>query len=124
MSISPSTCRGKTAKPFDRRCDVAQRIRRSYPPHLLKMINMAHTLDPCSPMSRKPQRYAIDIGLRTFQDYYAYCQQTLAIQPGEGPWKVRGFVSRQDRSLQKMARQWNDFCAGQPSSCFRVPESW
>jgi hypothetical protein len=88
------------------------------------MINMAHTLDPCSPMSRKPGRYAIDTGLHSFRDYYEYCQQTLAIQAGEGPWKVRGFAYRKDRSLQKMAGQWNAFCAGQPASCFRVPESW
>ncbi len=120
----PFNLPGEDEKAFQQTLRVARRIRRSYPPHLLKMINMAHTLDPCSPMSRKPQRYAIDIGLRRFKDYYDYCQQTLAIQAGEGPWKVRGFVTRQDRSLQKMARQWNDFCAEQPSSCFRVPESW
>ena len=115
---------GEDDKAFRQTMRVAQRIRRSYPPLLLKMINMAHTLDPCSPMSRKPQRYSIDIGLRSFDDYYEYCQQTLAIQAGEGPWKVRGFAYRKDRSLQKMVRQWNEFCAKQPSSCFRVPESW
>lgn len=115
---------GEDEKAFRQTLRVAQRIRRDYPPNLLKMINMAHTLDPCSPMSRKPQRYTIDVGLRSFKDYYKYCEQTLAIQAGEGPWKVRGFAYRKDRSLQKMVRQWNEFCAEQPSSCFRVPESW
>jgi radical SAM superfamily enzyme YgiQ (UPF0313 family) len=115
---------GEDDKAFRQTMRVAQRIRRSYPPHLLKMINMAHTLDPCSPMSRKPRRFAINIGLRSFKDYYKYCEQTLAIQAGEGPWKVRGFSYHKDRSLAKMVRQWNDFCAEQPSSCFRVPESW
>lgn len=115
---------GEDEKAFRQTLRVAQRIRRIYPPNLLKLINMAHTLDPCSPMSRKPRRYAIDIGLRTFGDYYEYCQQTLAIQAGEGPWTVRGFSSRKDRSLAKMTRQWNEFCAEQPKSCFRVPESW
>jgi hypothetical protein len=62
-------------------------------------------------MSRKPRRYAIDIGLRSFEDFCKYCQQTLAIQAGEGPWKVRDFAYRKDRSLQKMVRQWNEFCA-------------
>ena len=98
---------GENESAFRHILRVAQRIRRSYPPHLLKMINMAHTLDPCSPMSRKPQRYAINIGLRSFKDYYEYCKQTLAIQAGEGPWKVRGFAHRKDRSLQKMVRRWN-----------------
>ena len=115
---------GEDEKAFRQTLRVAQRIRGSYPPHLLKMINMAHTLDPCSPMSRKPRHYTIDIGLRSFEDYYQYCKQTLAIQAGEGPWKVRGFAYRKDRSLPKMVRQWNDFCAEQPSSCFRVPEGW
>jgi radical SAM superfamily enzyme YgiQ (UPF0313 family) len=115
---------GEDEKAFLQTLRVAQQIRDSYPPHLLKMINMAHTLDPCSPMSRKPRRYAINIDLRSFQDYYDYCQQTLAIQAGEGPWKVRGFAYRKDRSLQKMVQQWNEFCAEQPASCFRVPESW
>jgi len=115
---------GEDEKAFRQTLRVAQRIRRDYPPNLLKMINMAHTLDPCSPMSRKPQRYTIDVGLRSFRDHYKYCEQTLAIEAGEGPWKVRGFAYRKDRSLQKMVRQWNEFCVEQPSSCFRVPESW
>ena len=115
---------GEAGKAFRQTLRVARRIRSVYPPDLLKMINMAHTLDPCSPMSREPRRYAIDIGLRNFKDYYKYCEQTLAIQAGEGPWKVRGFDYHKDRSLQKMVRQWNEFCAEHPSSCFRVPESW
>jgi radical SAM superfamily enzyme YgiQ (UPF0313 family) len=115
---------GEDDKAFRQTLRVAQRIRRSYPTHMLKIINMAHTLDPCSPMSRKPQRFAVDVGLRTFKDYHRYCEQTLAIQAGEGPWKARGFAYRKDRSLPRMVRQWNDFCAEEPSSCFRVPESW
>jgi hypothetical protein len=75
-------------------------------------------------MSRTPRRFDIDIGLRSFKDYYGYCEQTLAIQAGEQPWKVRGFGHRKNRSLQKMVWQWNEFCAGQACSCFRVPESW
>jgi tRNA A37 methylthiotransferase MiaB len=115
---------GEDEKAFRQTLRVAQRIGRSYPPHLLKMSNMAHTLDPCSPMSRTPRRFDIDIGLRSFKDYYDYCEQTLAIQAGEQPWKVRGFGYRKNRSLQKMVRQWNEFCAGQACSCFKVPESW
>jgi hypothetical protein len=75
-------------------------------------------------MSRTPQRFDVDIGLRRLKDYHSYCEQTLAIQAGEQPWKVRGFGYRKNRSLQKMVRQWNEFCAGQACSCFRVPESW
>jgi tRNA A37 methylthiotransferase MiaB len=115
---------GEDEKTFNETLSVARRIRHSYPPHLLKMVNKAHTLDPCSPMSRKPQRYAIIISLRSFKDYYNYCEQTLNIQAGEGPWKARGYTSRKDQSLPRMAWQWNKFCAEQPNSCFRIPESW
>jgi radical SAM superfamily enzyme YgiQ (UPF0313 family) len=115
---------GEDERAFRKTMRVAQRIRSNYPPHLLKMINMAHTLDPCSPMSRKPRRFTIGIGLRSFMDYHKYCEQTLAIQAGEGPWKVRGFAYRKNRSLHKMVQGWNDFCVEQPNSCFRVPESW
>jgi hypothetical protein len=62
--------------------------------------------------------------LRSFQDYYEYCKQTLAIRAGEGPWKIRGYASYKEPSLAKMVGQWNEFCAEQPSSCFRIPESW
>jgi hypothetical protein len=115
---------GEDEKAFRQTMRVAGRIRRSHPPDLLKMVNMAHTLDPCSPISRRPQRFSIDIGLRSCMDYFKYCEQTLAIQAGEGPWKVRGFAYHKDWSLRKMVRQWNEFCAEEPSSCFRVPESW
>jgi hypothetical protein len=115
---------GEDERAFRKTMQVALRIRSIYPPHLLKMINMAHTLDPCSPMSRKPRRFTIGIGLRSFMDYHKYCEQTLAIQAGEGPWKARGFAYRKNRSLHKMVQGWNDFCAEQPNSCFRVPESW
>jgi radical SAM superfamily enzyme YgiQ (UPF0313 family) len=115
---------GETIKSFRQTIRLARRIRQIYPTHLLKIINMAHTLDPCSPMSRDPQRYSIDINLHSFKDYYEYCQETLAIQAGEGPWKVRGFSDRKSRALETMVRQWNDFCAEKPAAIFRVPESW
>jgi len=74
-------------------------------------------------MSRNPQRYDIGIGLSDFQDYYRYCETTLAIQPGEMPWRVQGFGQRKNRSLQKMVQKWNEFCAEQECTCIRVPES-
>ena len=115
---------GEDQKAFRQTMRVAETIRRMYPPELLKMINMAHTLDPCSPMSQTPGRYNISIELRSFEDYYEYCSQTLAIKAGEGPWEARGFTYAKKRSLSEMVRQWNAFCAEEPSSCFPVPQSW
>jgi radical SAM superfamily enzyme YgiQ (UPF0313 family) len=120
---------GEDEKAFRRTLDVARRIGRYYPPHLLKIINMMHTLDPCSPMSREPDRFAIQVEMHSFKDYYDYCRTTLAARPGATPGEARGFTMKgrrggQDRSLERMVRQWNEFCTGQPFTCIPVPQTW
>jgi len=117
---------GEDERTFRQTLDLARRIGRFYPPHLLKMINMMHTLDPCSPMSREPGRFSIQLEMRSFMDYYNYCRMTPAARPGVAPGKRRGFTlsGGQDRSLELMARQWDEFCAGQPFTCIPVPRTW
>jgi radical SAM superfamily enzyme YgiQ (UPF0313 family) len=117
---------GEDEKAFRRTLRTAEQIGRRYPSHLLKMINMVHTLDPCSPMSRKPGRFSIQVKLRSFMDYYDYCRTTLDIPAGEAPWKERGFTlsEEQSRSLGLITRQWDNFCARQKFACFRVPRGW
>jgi tRNA A37 methylthiotransferase MiaB len=117
---------GEDEKAFRRTLDVAERIGRYYPPHLLKIINMMHTLDPCSPMSRDPGRFSIQIDMQSFQDYYDYCRTTLAAQSGVTPGEARGFTlkGKQGRSLESMVRQWDEFCTGQDFICIPVPQTW
>ncbi len=118
---------GEDERTFRETLRVARQIGRLYPSHLLKMINQAHTIDPCCPMSREPGRFSVQVETRDFMDYYNYCRSTLNIKPGEvAPCDQRGFVSkgRQGRSLVLMVRQWNEFCARQDLPCFRVPQSW
>jgi radical SAM superfamily enzyme YgiQ (UPF0313 family) len=117
---------GEDERAFRKTLEMARRIGRYYPPHLLKMINMMHTLDPCSPMSRDPGRFSIQVEMQSFRDYYHYCRMTTAAQPGTVPGKRRGFTlsGEQGRSLEQMARQWNEFCARQEFACFPVPETW
>ena len=117
---------GEDEKAFRRTLDVAQRIARTYPPHLLKMINMMHTLDPCSPMSRKPGRFSIQVEMKSFADYYNYCRTTVAARREAAPGEARGFTlkGKPGRSLELMVRQWNEFCVGQEFICIPVPETW
>ena len=117
---------GEDERAFRQTLDVAQRIAHYYPPHLLKMINIMHTLDPCSPMSRDPDRFSIEVEMRSFMDYYNYCRMTPAARRGVTLGRRRGFTlsGGQDRSLELMARQWDEFCAGQEFDCFPVPKTW
>ena len=117
---------GEDERAFHKTLRVAEQIGRAYPPHLFKAINMVHTLDPCSPMSREPGRFGIQVKLRTFSDYYEYCRLTLDIPPGEAPWKERGFSFRgeQERSLDAITRRWDKFCEKQKFTCFKVPRGW
>jgi len=118
---------GEDERSFRETLHLAEEIARMYPPHLLKMINQAHTLDPCCPISREPGRFSVQVTLRRFKDYYSYCQKTLAFGPDEvSPWQERGFTwrTRSDGVLESMVRQWNAFCSRQRFLCFRVPQSW
>jgi len=117
---------GEDERAFHRTLEMARRIGRYYPPHLLKMINMMHTLDPCSPMSREPDRFSIEVEMRSFMDYYNYCRMTPAARPGIAPERERGFTlsGKRSRPLELMARKWDEFCAGQEFACFPVPKTW
>lgn len=117
---------GEDERAFQKTLRLAERIGRSYPAPLLKMINMVHTLDPCSPMSREPDRFGIQVELHSFRDYYEYCRTTLDIPPVEEPWKERGFTFRGDqgRTLDLITRQWDKFCDGKRFSSFKVPRGW
>ena len=117
---------GEDEKAFRRTLNLARWIGRYYPSYLLKMINMMHTLDPCSPMSREPGRFSTKVEMRSFMDYYNYCRMTLAARPGVTPGKVRGFTwnGKRGRSLGLMARKWKEFCVGQKFICVPVPQTW
>ena len=118
---------GEDERTFRETLRLARQIGQFYPPHLLKMINQLHTLDPCCPMSREPGRFSVHVNLRRFADYYNYCRTTLNLDPVRtSPAHARGFVrtSKPSPNLDAMIRQWNDFCAHQPFACFRVPLTW
>jgi len=117
---------GENKKAFQHTLRLARDACQSYPSHRLRMINMCHTVDPCCPMSRQPQRYKIKLKFKTFMDYYRYCQETPVLRRDVGIEAWRGYrpVNPRTRSLEKMARQWDAFCARHRAQCYPVPRMW
>ena len=117
---------GETPQTFQKTLKLAAQINQLYPPHLLRMLNPCHTLDPLSPMLRRPDMFDIDVQYTTFQDYYTYCRGT-----GWEPRYVtrgqhRGFEmhNRPVAMVEQMAQQWDAFAAQQPGRIYPVPRGW
>lgn len=99
---------------------VSQRIGRLYPARHLIMYNQPHTLDPCSPMSRRPEDFDIDVLLHSFQDYYDYCRRTAIENPGvqgirDCGFRWRGRTREEERRMQAL---WLGFSRQQRFLCF------
>ena len=117
---------GETTRTFRRTLRLAEDICRLYPPRRLRMINMLHTVDPCSPMGEKPQDYGIEVAFRSFVDYYAYCRETATWQGRivHGTWRGYELTNKRLRWPEEMAHKWDAFCARQRARCYPVPRMW
>jgi radical SAM superfamily enzyme YgiQ (UPF0313 family) len=117
---------GETPQTFKNTLRLANQISQTYPPELLRMLNPCHTLDPVSPMLRKPESFDILVKYRTFKDYYTYCKgtgwQPRFVTRGEH----RGFemIGRPSQMIEQMAQQWDAFATKQPGRCYPVPRGW
>jgi tRNA A37 methylthiotransferase MiaB len=114
------------AKSFQHTLRLAGEISRSYPSGQLRMINMLHTVDPCSPMSRQAKPFNLKVEFKRFKDYYTYCQETPVLKPDFrlSDWRGYRSLGTDSTALTGMAAQWDDFCAHQPSRCYPVPHTW
>jgi len=117
---------GENDRTFRQTLRLAGEICRLYAPHLLRMANMLHTIDPCSPMSKDPTGYKIKVEFKTFEDYYRYCHETSAARSNTpiGAWRGYEAENKAMRSLEAMARQWDEFCRKQRAQCVPVPRIW
>lgn len=99
---------------------VSRHIGNLYPPRLLMMYNQPHTLDPCSPMSRHPEQFDIEVQLNSFREYVEYCQRTAAERPGVLGLSYRGFRwrGRTRDAERKMQQLWLDYGSRQRFLCF------
>lgn len=117
---------GETFATFKETLQLAYAIGQTYPPHLLRMLNPCHTLDPLSPMSRQPEAYGMTVQYKTFMDYYNYCKGT-AWQPRQMlRGQHRGFEmhGRPTQLVEQMAQMWDLFASKQNFRCFPVPRGW
>ncbi len=110
---------GETERTFAQALALAERIGRFYPPDLLQMFGQPHTVDPFSPMSLAPERYGLEVRLRTFQDYYEYCRRTAAYDPALGVEERHGFraLARAPGEADRLLAAWRAFAQGQPFHC-------
>ncbi|MBC7255575.1 MAG: cobalamin B12-binding domain-containing protein [Chloroflexi bacterium] len=110
---------GETERTFAQALDLAERIGRFYPSSLLQMFGQPHTVDPFSPMSLHPERYGLEVRLRTFMDYYAYCRRTAVHDPTLGVEEKHGFRSldRASGEADRILASWRAFAQSQPFHC-------
>ena len=100
---------------------LAEEIVRRVPAQRLKIINIAHTLDPSSPISEDPDRFGVsEISLRTFSDYLRYGERCATAQPWTFDEGERGF-SMPGRDLPAMAQRWDALAARYPEQIYGVP---
>jgi hypothetical protein len=110
---------GETEEGFRRTLALAERIGQAYPPELLRMFGQPHTIDPWSAMSLTPDEYGIEVALRSFSDYYAYCQQTALYHPSMPTDDQHGFrfLGRAPGEMDRIIAMWGAFCLRQPFEC-------
>ena len=90
-------------------------------PERVRAINIAHTLDPASPMVSDPDAFGIErITLRSFQDYLDYGRRIAEQGPDVLDEARRGFVIA-GRDLRSMGARWDALADRHPGVLERVP---
>jgi len=105
---------------------LAREIMRIYPPQLVTIANMHHTIDPESAFAVDPDRFGIEVQMRTFMHYYEYAYLTPYARPEAKVGRVRGFEMKpsESRSLARMAAMWDAAATELGPSCKPVPSVW
>lgn len=105
---------------------MAREVVHRYPSELVQVVNMNHTIDPESAFAREPERFGIQVQMRTFMHYYEYCYLTAYARPEAKAGRVRGFVADppESRSVARMAQMWDALAAELPASVRPVPSVW
>ena len=101
---------GENADTYQETLDLARRVAERYPPGLLRMANMFHTIDPGSPMDVEPERYGLRTRWTSFLDYYRYCQQSTEAADDLQVAALRGFEAVEQPPLTQMYEQWVELC--------------
>lgn len=108
---------GESEQSFRKTLFLARRIASSYPPHLLYMYNQPHTVDPCSPMSREPGEFGIQLDFESFSDYYDYCRDTAVETRGMTKNRGFGWSAYGPEDQKAIYREWAGFASTQRFPC-------
>jgi radical SAM superfamily enzyme YgiQ (UPF0313 family) len=105
---------------------LAREIVRAYPPELVTIANMHHTIDPESAFAVDPERFGIEVQMRTFMHYYEYAYLTPYARPEAKVGRLRGFDMKPSgsRSVARMAAMWDAAATELGPSCKPVPSVW
>lgn len=117
---------GVTEEVFEETLDLATDIYHFYPSSLLKILNTNHTVDPFSPMNISPEKYGIQVSMKSFADFYEYCRKTTYVGADARTELNRGFqlADENGRSLKRMADRWDAVRVGKEANWWPVPPGW
>jgi radical SAM superfamily enzyme YgiQ (UPF0313 family) len=117
---------GETTRSFLKTVELAREIFYFYPNSLLKIINSAHTIDPLSPMNERSDQFGVQSSMKSFMDFYRYCEVTQEQNPDSRMGLHRGFdiSDPESRSLPTMVELWDREREGKETSWWPIPPSW
>jgi len=113
---------GEDAVTYRETIALARKVHEIYPPRLLRMANMFHTIDPGSAIARRPERFGLRYRWDGFLDYYRYGQRSTEAKDDDAVTTLRGFAAIKQRPLVAMFEQWVALCheLGE-DSCLHFP---
>lgn len=117
---------GETTQTFLKTVELAKEIFYFYPKSLLKIINSAHTIDPLSPMNQHSDKFGVHSTMKSFMDFYRYCEATQEQNPDSRVGLHRGFdlANPENRSLATMVELWDREREGKEASWWPIPPTW
>ncbi len=117
---------GETEETLAESIGLARQMVDLYPASRIKILSSCHTLDPLSPMAVHPEKYAIEVTMGSFMDWYAYCRDTQLGGPEARTEAHRGFAPSTDgaRRLEAMADTWDAARQGHEECWWPMPPSW
>jgi hypothetical protein len=117
---------GETTQTFLKTVELAKEIFYFYPKSLLKIINSAHTIDPLSPMNEHSDKFGVKSTMKSFMDFYHYCEATQEQNPDSRVGLHRGFdlANPENRSLATMVELWDREREGKEASWWPIPPTW
>ncbi|MGC9522341.1 MAG: B12-binding domain-containing radical SAM protein, partial [Anaerolineae bacterium] len=117
---------GETGETLEESIELARKLCDFYPASRMRILSSCHTLDPLSPMALHPEKFAIDVTMHSFEDWYRYGRETQVGGPAARTGAHRGFAFKpaDARSLEAMADRWDEARLGHEACWWPIPPSW